>query len=112
MFVAVLAILFDIKDRDLDQRGGLSTIVTLVGLEHTLFRVSIPLTVLGIVTFLSFATRQQFTTPRVVLVLIPFGLLLAGIVSLTRHRSVLYYLAVVDGLMLAKAVFDIWAFQF
>lgn len=110
MFVAVLAILFDIKDRDVDRRGGLSTIVTLVGLEHTLFRVSIPLTVLGIVTFLSFATIQGFTTARVVLVLIPFVLLLAGIVSLTRHRSILYYLAVVDGLMLAKAVFDIWAF--
>lgn len=41
--------------------------------------------VLGIVTFLSFATTQQY---------------------------ILYYLAVVDGLMLAKAVFDIWAFRF
>lgn len=111
MFVAVLAILFDIKDHDVDQRRGLSTIVTLVGLRHTLFRVSLPLTILGIVTFLSFATTQQFTTPRVLLVLVPFGLLLAGIVSLTRQRTILYYLTVVDGLMLAKAAFDIWAFR-
>jgi 4-hydroxybenzoate polyprenyltransferase len=112
MFVAVLAILFDIKDRDVDQRVGLSTIVTLVGLERTLFQVSLPLTVLGIVTSLSFTTMQQFTTPRVLLILVPFGLLLAGIVSLTRPRTVLYYLVVVDGLMLAKAFFDILAFRF
>jgi 4-hydroxybenzoate polyprenyltransferase len=111
MFVAVLAMLFDIKDRDTDRRLGLSTIPTLVGLERTLFHVSLPLTVLGVVTFLSYATVQQMTVPRVLLVLAPFGLLVAGIVSLTRPRSILYYLTVVDGLMLAKALLDILAFQ-
>jgi hypothetical protein len=74
--------------------------------------VSLPLTVLGVVTFLSYATVQQMTAPRVLLVLAPFGLLVAGIVSLTRSRTILYYLTVVDGLMLAKAVLDILAFRF
>jgi 4-hydroxybenzoate polyprenyltransferase len=112
MFVAVLAILFDIKDRDIDQRLGLSTVVTLVGPERTLFQVSLPLTVLGIATFLSYATMQHLTIPRVLLVLSPFGLLMAGIVSLTRQRTVLYYLVVVDGLMLAKALLDTLAMRF
>ena len=112
MFVAVLAILFDIKDRDVDRQLGLSTVVTLVGPERALFRVSLPLTVLGIVTFLSYATMQHLTIPRVLLVLAPFGLLVAGIVSLTRPRSILYYLTVIDGLMLAKALLDILAMRF
>jgi 4-hydroxybenzoate polyprenyltransferase len=112
MFVAVLAILFDIKDREADQRVGLSTVVTLVGLERTIFQVSLPLTVLGMVTFLSYATMQQLTTARVLLVLAPFVLLVASIVSLTRPRPVLYYLIVIDGLMLAKALLDILAFRF
>jgi 4-hydroxybenzoate polyprenyltransferase len=112
MFVAVLAMLFDIKDRDVDRRVGLSTVVTLVGLERTLFQVSLPLTVLGIATFLSYATMQHLTIPRVLLVLAPFGLLVAGIVSLTRPRTILYYLTVVDGLMLAKALLDILAMRF
>jgi 4-hydroxybenzoate polyprenyltransferase len=112
MFVAVLAILFDIKDRDVDRRVGLSTVVTLVGAERTLFQVSLPLTVLGMATFLSYATMQHLTIPRVLLVLAPFALLVAGIVSLTRPRSILYYLTVVDGLMLAKALLDILAMQF
>ena len=112
MFVAVLAMLFDIKDRDVDRRVGLSTVVTLVGLERTLFQVSLPLTVLGVATFLSYATMQHLTIPRVLLVLAPFGLLVAGIVSLTRPRTILYYLTVVDGLMLAKALLDILAMRF
>jgi 4-hydroxybenzoate polyprenyltransferase len=112
MFVAVLAILFDIKDRDLDQRVGLSTVVTLVGPERTLFQVSLPLTVLGVATFLSYATMQHLTIPRVLLVLAPFGLLVAGIVSLTRPRTTLYYLTVIDGLMLAKALLDILAMRY
>ena len=111
MFVTVLAILFDIKDREADARAGLRTVVTLVGLERTIFQVSLPLTILGIVTFLSYATMQHLTLPRVLLVLAPFGLLLAGIVSLRRPRSILYYLIVIDGLMLAKAVLDIVAFR-
>lgn len=68
--------------------------------------------VLGIATFLSYATMQHLTTPRVVLVLTPFLLLLAGIVSLRRTRTILYYLAVIDGLMLAKALIDIVAMQY
>ena len=112
MFVAILAMLFDIKDRDIDRRLGVSTVVTLVGTERTLYQVSLPLTVLGMATFLSYATMQHLTIPRVLLVLAPFGLLIAGIVSLSRPRSVLYYLTVIDGLMLAKALLDILAMRF
>jgi 4-hydroxybenzoate polyprenyltransferase len=112
MFVAVLAILFDIKDREADRRLGLSTVVTIVGPERALFQVSLPLTVLGIATFLSYATMQHLTIARVLLVLAPFGLLVAGILSLTRPRSLLYYLVVIDGLMLAKALLDILAMHF
>lgn len=112
MFVAVLAILFDIKDHAADQRFGLSTVVTLVGIRRTLFQVSLPLTLLGIATFLSYATVQHLTVPRVLLVLGPFVLLLAGIVSLRRPRSILYYLSVIDGLMLTKALLDILAMRF
>ncbi|HUR20128.1 MAG TPA: hypothetical protein VMZ90_04920 [Vicinamibacterales bacterium] len=112
MFVAVLAILFDIKDREADRLGGLSTVATAVGLERTIFQVSLPLTVLGMVTFLTYAAMTHLTIGRVLLVLAPFGLLVAGIVSLRRPRTILYYLVVIDGLMLAKALLDILAFRF
>lgn len=112
MFIAVLAILFDIKDHEADQRAGLTTIVALFGIERTLFQVSLPLTMLGIATFLSYATVEHLSAARVVLVLIPLALLIAAIVSLKRPRGILYYLTVIDGLMLAKALFDIWAMRY
>jgi 4-hydroxybenzoate polyprenyltransferase len=112
MFVAVLAMVFDIKDHDADRRAGLSTVVTLVGPERTISHVSLPLTVLGIVTALSYATMHHLTPTRVLLVLAPFGLLVAGIVSLRKPRTILYYLTIIDGLMLAKASLDIVATRF
>jgi 4-hydroxybenzoate polyprenyltransferase len=112
MFVAVLAILFDIKDHEADRRHGVGTIVTLVGLQATLFRVSIPLTVLGMATFVSYALMHELSAARMALVLAPFVLLVAGILSLRKPRSVLYYLTVIDGLMLAKAFFDVLSMQF
>lgn len=112
MFVAVLAMLFDIKDQEVDERAGVRTVVTHVGISRTLFHVSLPLTLLGIVTYLSYATMQHLTIERVMLALAPFGLLVAGIISLTRPRSILYYLIAIDGLMLAKALLDILAMQF
>jgi hypothetical protein len=55
---------------------------------------------------------RHLTIPRVLLVLAPFALLIAGIISLRRPRTILYYLTVIDGLMLAKALLDILAMQF
>lgn len=112
MFVAVLAILFDIKDHAADRRHGVGTIVTLVGLQATLFRVSIPLTVLGMATFVSYALMHELSAARMALVLAPFLLLVAGILSLRKPRTILYYLIVIDGLMLAKAFFDVLSMQF
>lgn len=71
-----------------------------------------PLTVLGIVIFLSYATMQHLIAPRVLLILTPFLLLLGGIFSLTRTRTILYYLAAIDGRMLAKALIDIVAMRY
>lgn len=112
MFISLLAILFDIKDKVSDHGDGLDTWVVRLGLRRTLFNVTLPLTLLGVLTFLSFAVTQGFSMPRMALILIPFALLMWAIISLNKPRSLLYYLVVIDGLMLAKAVFGIAAARF
>lgn len=112
MFVSMLAILFDIKDRAVDVESGLDTWVVRFGLRRTLFSVTLPLTVLGVLTFLTYATARGFSIPRMALVLIPFVLLMLAIISLRKPRSLLYYLVVIDGLMLAKGLFGIAAAAF
>ncbi len=104
MFVAVLAVLFDIKDHAGDHRDDLRTIVVQRGLRTTLFRIGLPLTLLGLVTFLGYGALHGFSLMKLLLNTVPFVALVAVIYALCRRRSILYYLVVVDGLLLVKAV--------
>lgn len=105
MFIAVLGILFDIKDHAEDHRQALRTLVVQRGLRATLFRVALPLSILGLITFVVYGTSHGFSWPKMLLNAVPFALLLAVIWALRKRRSLLYYLVVVDGLMLVKALF-------
>ncbi len=104
MFVAVLAVLFDIKDHAGDHRNSLRTFVVQRGLRTTLFRIVLPLTLLGLVTFLGYGAASGFSFMKILLNTVPFIALVAVIYALRKRRSILYYLVVVDGLMLVKAV--------
>ena len=111
MFIAVLAVLFDIKDHASDHRNALRTIVVQRGLRTTLFRIVLPLTVLGVLSFLYYGATHGFSPMKLVLNTVPFIALLAVIRALRKRRTVLYYLAVVDGLMLLKAMCGIAAMR-
>ncbi len=104
MYISVLGIMFDIKDYASDYNQQLKTFVVRVGLRKTIFYIIIPLSTLGFVSFLAFAFINHFNTIRVCLNAIPFILLLLVAYSMHRRKSILYYLMVIDGLMLVKAV--------
>lgn len=104
MFVSVLCIMFDIKDYASDSGFKLNTFVVKVGLRKTIFFIIIPLCVLGLGTFVIYGISQHFHPVKILLNVLPFLLLLATAYSLHTRRSLLYYLVVVDGLMLIKGV--------
>lgn len=103
MFVAVLCIMFDIKDYATDHYNSLRTFVVKIGLRRTLFYILLPLTLLGLVTFVSYALGQHFHFMKILLNTIPFLGLIAAVYALRRRRRLMYYLVVIDGLMLLKA---------
>lgn len=109
MYISVLAIMFDIKDYADDANKDLKTFVVRVGLRKTIFRILLPLTVLGLVSFSVFAHQASFTIPRFLINVIPFLLLLAVAYSMHRRKSIFYYLVVIDGLMLVKSLCGIIA---
>ncbi|MCS3871163.1 4-hydroxybenzoate polyprenyltransferase [Chryseobacterium ginsenosidimutans] len=109
MFISLLAIMFDVKDFASDRHANLSTLVVKIGLFKTIFYVLLPLTVLGILTFLTYAITHNFSILKIILVLIPFLLLILSAISLKKRRTLLYYLIVIDGLMVIKAVFGVFA---
>lgn len=104
MYVGVLCIMFDIKDYATDYREKLHTIIVKSGLRKTIFYILIPLIILGFGTFFYYALSNSFPLGKIILNTIPFVLLYAVAYSLYRRRSLLYYLVVVDGLMLIKGI--------
>jgi 4-hydroxybenzoate polyprenyltransferase len=109
MYISLLAILFDIKDYAADHNRRLQTFVVRMGLHKTIFFIIIPLTVLGFLSFLIFAFLLHFPTLRIIINSIPFVLLLIVAWSMRRDKPIIYYLAVIDGLMLIKALCGIAA---
>lgn len=104
MFISVLCIMFDIKDYAMDYNAQLKTFVVKFGLRKTIFFIIIPLSLIGFGTFLAFGYVNHFPMQRLFLNGIPFLLLIAVAYSLHHRKSVLYYLIIIDGLMLVKAL--------
>ena len=104
MFISMLCIMFDIKDYASDHNRRLKTFVVQIGLRRTIFSILIPLSVIGLGTFLIFATYRQFPLFRILINTLPFILLIIVAYSMHRRKSILYYLAIIDGLMLIKAI--------
>lgn len=104
MFISMLCILFDIKDYAADHNQHLKTFVVRIGLRKTIFYILIPLSIIGLGTFILYALLHHFSFLRILINTIPFILLIIVAYSMHRRKSILYYLAIIDGLMLVKAV--------
>jgi 4-hydroxybenzoate polyprenyltransferase len=103
IFISILCILFDIKDYAADHNSQLKTFVVRLGLRKTLFYIILPMSLMGFLSFLLFAFNHHFPISRILINSIPFILLIIVTWSMQRRKSILYYLAVIDGLLLIKA---------
>lgn len=104
MYITMLCIMFDIKDYAADHNHHLKTFVVRLGLRKTIFYILIPLTIIGLGTFIVYAVLRDFPVLRILINTIPFILLIIVAYAMHRRKSILYYLAIIDGLMLAKAI--------
>ncbi|HJW28784.1 MAG TPA: hypothetical protein VJ508_05975 [Saprospiraceae bacterium] len=104
MFVSVLCIMFDIKDYASDSNQNIKTFVVAKGLKYTLFNILIPLTIIGLMSFIIFSLLNHFALLRIAFNMLPFVALLLVAYALQRRQSIFFYLFVIDGLMLFKAI--------
>lgn len=104
MFCALIGMLFDIKDHANDHRNSLRTFIVERGLRTTLFRIALPMAALGLGTFLFYGAIHGFSAMKLFLNTVPFVAMALVIYALRKRRSILYYLVVVDGLMVVKAL--------
>lgn len=104
MYITVLCVLFDIKDYAMDYNQQLKTVVVNLGLRRTLFYFVIPLCILGLASLWIFASYRNFPALRILINTIPFLLIILVAYSMHIRRSIFYYLIIIDGLMLVKAL--------
>lgn len=107
LYISVLCILFDIKDYASDYNFQLKTFIVRLGLRKTLSWVIIPMAISGWMFFFSIAIINHFPPLRILFNSIPFVLLIIVSHTMYQRKSILYYLAIIDGLMLVKAIFGI-----
>jgi len=112
MFCTVNAILFDLKDYEDDSNKQLKTFVVSFGLRKTIFFVLMPLCLVGICFIFMFANYRHFSWLPLLFNLLPFLLLLLTSFSMQRERNIFFYLVVIDGLVLLKAICGIVAMAF
>ena len=104
LFISTICIMFDIKDYATDHNQPLQTFVVRYGLRRTIFYILIPLSLIGLASIIGYGIFHNFPLLRVLINIVPYVLLIIVAYSLHRRKSILYYLAIIDGLMLAKAI--------
>lgn len=104
MFCTVNAIMFDIKDYEDDSNRELKTFVVQFGLYRTITFILVPLLLIGLFSLLAFSTYRHFNIGTILINTIPFVSLLWVASSLHTPKKILFYLIVIDGLLLVKAV--------
>ncbi len=111
MFCTVNAIMFDIKDYAIDANKELKTFVVRVGIRKTIFYILLPLLSIGMLSLFIFTYIEGFPLVQVGCNLIPFVLTMIVAFSLHNRKKILYYLIVIDGLILVKALCGILGTQ-
>ncbi|GAA4794185.1 hypothetical protein GCM10023231_23180 [Olivibacter ginsenosidimutans] len=112
MFCTVNAIMFDIKDYAEDANRSLKTFVVRFGLRNTIFQILIPLLLVGVLAMVIFAYYRHFGYIPLLINILPFALSLLVAYSMHKRQNILYYLIVIDGLLLVKAICGVVAMQF
>jgi hypothetical protein len=112
MFCTVNAIMFDLKDYKDDANHELKTFVVSFGLRKTIFFILIPLLIIGIISLIAFTFIRHYPPVPILFNLVPFICLLIVAYSLHHRKSILFYLIVIDGLLLIKALCGIAGMQF
>lgn len=109
MFCTVNAIMFDIKDYEIDISRELKTFVVRIGIQKTIGFILIPLLSVGLLSFLVFGYIQHLSFIKIGINLIPFLLTIIVAFLMSSKKNIFFYLIIIDGLILVKALCGILA---
>jgi 4-hydroxybenzoate polyprenyltransferase len=110
LFVATLCTMFDIKDYAMDYNKKIKTFVVKFGLRKTIYALLLPMCVSTYFSFLLVVANANLKPAFVAINSLPYLAITLVALSLQQRKSIFYYLVVIDGLMLLKALVSILSF--
>jgi hypothetical protein len=111
LLCSIIAILFDIKDYTTDYNLQLKTFIVKKGLSHTIRFVLLPLCFSEMLLAIFFARMQSFSLMPTSLFLFPSAMMMFVFSFLKKERNLFFYLIIIDGLALMKALCGLLAFS-
>ena len=109
LYISIIAVLFDIKDFESDANKQMKTLVVRMGLTKTINWIVLPISALILIATLRYGYLHGFTGYQILLNTIPLILLISVSYQMHQRKSILYYLAIIDGLIVVKAACGIIA---
>ncbi len=109
LYISIIAVLFDIKDFESDANKQMKTLVVRMGLTKTINWIVLPMSALILMATLRYSFLHGFTGYQILLNTIPIILLISVSYQMYQRKSILYYLAIIDGLIVVKAACGIIA---
>ena len=109
LYISILALLFDIKDFESDANKQMKTLVVRMGLTKTINWIVLPMSAFILMATLRYGYLHGFTPYQILLNTIPLILLISVSYQMHQRKSILYYLAIIDGLIVVKAACGIIA---
>ncbi len=109
LYISIIAVLFDIKDFESDANKQMKTLVVRMGLTKTINWIVLPMITLILMATLRYSFLHGFTGYQILLNTIPLILLISVSYQMHQRKSILYYLAIIDGLIVVKAACGIIA---
>lgn len=109
LYISIIALLFDIKDFESDANKQMKTLVVRMGLTKTINWIVLPVSALILMATLRYGYLHGFTGYQILLNTIPLILLISVSYQMHQRKSILYYLAIIDGLIVVKAACGIIA---
>ena len=109
LYISIIALLFDIKDFESDANKQMKTLVVRMGLTKTINWIVLPMSALILIATLHYGYLHGFTGYQILLNTIPLILLISVSYQMHQRKSILYYLAIIDGLIVVKAACGIMA---
>jgi 4-hydroxybenzoate polyprenyltransferase len=103
LYITIIAVLFDIKDFESDANKQMKTLVVRMGLTKTINWFVVTLGALILMATLRYSYLHGFTGYQILLNTIPLILLISVSYQMYQRKSILYYLAIIDGLIVVKA---------